>query len=205
MCHLGVEVRKVENHSGCLEGWNALGIRGVFLNSGMQEQKEKVKILASGAITAKLRRMAYQIYEKNFGQTGVVLVGIDQRGGFVAQQLAGYLNEISPLKVDFLRLKKAEEGRPMEFVESEVAGLMRERVAVIVDDVLYSGYTMLQAVATVMEAGCANIQVAVLIDRGHRNVPVTHDFVGMVLATSLRQYVSVEVDEDQAKAAAYLF
>lgn len=168
----------------------------------MQEQIEKVKILGGGAMTAKLRRMAYQMYEKNFAEEALVLVGIGPRGSFLAGILRDFLLEISPLKVELLRLAKES---PMYWEEGGTAEQVSGKVAIIVDDVLYSGLTILNALTQLVPLAPSKIQVAVLIDRGHHHYPISHDYVGMVLATSLRQYVSVEVDEDQSKAAVYLF
>ena len=167
----------------------------------MQEQRVKVKILGGGAMMAKLRRMAYQIYEQNFAETGLVLCGIGPRGAFLAKILQAHLREISPLEVDLLRLAKED---PMHWEEPGAATVATGKVAIIVDDVLYSGLTVLNALTMLLPLKPSKIQVAVLIDRGHHHYPVTHDYVGMELATSLLQYVTVEVDEDQSKAAVYL-
>lgn len=166
----------------------------------MAQAADKVKILGGSATKAKLRRIAYEIYEANFREQQLVLVGIDLRGGFLARQLQRLLSEISPLKVDLLSAKKTGEGIALE----STAGIA-DATIVVVDDVLYSGRTMFLTIAEVMRHAPAKVQTAVLIDRGHRSVPVTHDFVGMVLATSLKQYVDVEVDAVKEKAAAYLF
>jgi pyrimidine operon attenuation protein / uracil phosphoribosyltransferase len=168
----------------------------------MQEQHEKVKILGGGAMLAKLRRMAYQIYEKNFTETELVLCGVGPRGAFLAAILQQQLQEISPLHVHILHLVKEQ---PVHWQDPEATPIATGKVAIIVDDVLYSGLTILNALTQLLPLQPSKVQVAVLIDRGHHHYPVTHDYVGMVLATSLRQYVSVEVDEDQSKAAVYLY
>jgi pyrimidine operon attenuation protein / uracil phosphoribosyltransferase len=171
----------------------------------MQEQIEKVKILGGGAMTAKIRRMAYQVYEKNFAEKALVLCGIGPRGAFLAGLLHDILREISSLDVEVLHLHKPVADTPMAWAQEAAAAVTHGKVAIIVDDVLYSGLTILNAMTLLLPHHPAKIQVAVLIDRGHRHYPISHDFVGMVLATSLRQYVSVEVDEDQHSAAVYLF
>jgi pyrimidine operon attenuation protein/uracil phosphoribosyltransferase len=100
-----------------------------------------------------------------------------------------------------LRLAKED---PMHWEEPGAESVATGKVAIIVDDVLYSGLTVLNALTKLLPLKPSKIQVAVLIDRGHHHYPVTHDYVGMELATSLLQYVTVEVDEDQSKAAVYL-
>ncbi|MEM7035552.1 MAG: phosphoribosyltransferase family protein [Bacteroidota bacterium] len=171
----------------------------------MDHSEQKVKILGATAVDAKLRRIAYEIYERSFGREEIVIIGIGKRGGYVADRLEGMLAEVAPLKVLRLAAVKAAEGDGITLDGDDVAGTIQGRLALVVDDVLYSGRTMFHALAAVMEHGPEMVQTAVLIDRGHRNLPVTHDYVGMVLATSLKQYVSVEIAENEKKAVAYVF
>lgn len=171
----------------------------------MQQSNEKAKILGGGAMVAKLRRMAYQVYEKNFGETELVMVAVGQKGLAMAKLLKAMLEEISTLKVELLGLEQMDGALHPQFRDTALAAKIQGKLALIVDDVLYSGQTMFWAIAETMKFQPAKIQVAILIDRGHRSIPVTHDFVGMVLATSLRQYVAVEFDEDHSKASVYLY
>lgn len=169
----------------------------------MEKDSDKVKILGASAVKAKLKRMAYEVYEANFGKDSLVIVGIDKRGGFLAKCIAELLKEISPLAVEMTFAKKIGGGR-VRLEGEKLSNVLTGKTVLVVDDVLYSGHTMLNAVAEVLSYSPAKVQTAVLIDRGHRNVPVTHDFVGMLLATSLKQHVSVEVQESKASATAYL-
>lgn len=169
----------------------------------MEKSSEKVKILGASAVKAKLRRMAYEVYESNFGKKSLLIVGIDKRGGYLAGEIAGFLREISPLDIALLNAKKQGGGKVL--LEGEdLEGMIKDKQVVVVDDVLYSGGTLFNCVAQILAFGPAKVQTAVLIDRGHRSLPVTHDFVGMLLATTLKQHVSVEVLEDQTSAIAYL-
>lgn len=169
----------------------------------MKKDSHRVKILGAKAVKAKLRRMAYEIFEKNYDEEGLVMIGMGKRGGYLSSQLADLLHEISPLQVSLIRAVKSDSREGV--LPEETANAIPGRPVIIVDDVLYSGLTMFQALAAVMELKPAKVQIAVLIDRGHRNIPVSHDFVGVELATSLQQYVSVEIAEDEHKAVAYLF
>lgn len=164
---------------------------------------DKVMILGAPAVRARLRRMAYQIYESNYGQEEVTIVGIDDRGGFLASQMATILQEVSPLKVSLIRASKVNNDTAIA-LEVGAADSITDRPVVIVDDVLYSGRTLFLTVAEVLAFQPRRVQTAVLIDRGHRNLPVTHDFVGLLLATSLKQHVSVEISPADASAKAYL-
>lgn len=165
---------------------------------------EKVRIIHHHAIQAKLRRMAYQIYEKNYEEQELVFVGINTRGGYIAQRLIQLLKEISPLNLQFLHVEKNEMGNGVVLNADEVAPTVKDKTVIVVDDVLYSGGTMLSAVSQLMEYHPAKIRIAVLIDRGHRNYPLSPDYLGMDLATTLKQHVSVEVAEDESKVEAFL-
>ncbi|MEM0998753.1 MAG: phosphoribosyltransferase family protein [Bacteroidota bacterium] len=169
----------------------------------MSQSAHKVQILTSTAVKAKLRRMAYEIYERNYDCERLVIIGIGGRGGYIADQLTATLNEISPMVIERLGAVK-EMDRDLE-LEATASRIIPGQAVILVDDVLYSGLTMFHVLRLVMQHNPQRVQTAVLIDRGHRNVPVTHDFVGIELATSLQQYVSVEIKPAEKEAAAYLF
>lgn len=171
----------------------------------MDQPTTKAKILAAGAMVAKLRRMAYQVYEKNFDQSSLTLVGIGFKGYAMAKLLGALLEEISPLEIHLLHLQKDAEQSPLAYATGEADALIRSKHVLIVDDVLYSGYTLFQALAATMSFRPRKVELAVLIDRGHHMVPISPNYVGMVLATSFLQYVAVEFEEDQSRASAYLY
>jgi pyrimidine operon attenuation protein/uracil phosphoribosyltransferase len=169
----------------------------------MEATTEKVKIISAGGIAAMLRRMAYEMYERNFTAERLVLSGIGPRGGYVADVLEGHLREIAPLKVmraDFLKIADG-----LAWKKAPTAAEIAQGTLVIVDDVLYSGTTIVQALTLAASLQPAKIQTAVLVDRGHHRFPVQGNYVGMEIATSLKQYVSVEVDLEAQRAEAFIF
>ena len=168
----------------------------------MSTGKEKVQILSAAEARSKINRMAYEIYESNFGVEQLVLIGVNERGTFLADLLTEHLRKISPIEILRIRGNRVKDGVQME--TADAAATIRGRAVVIVDDVLYSGRTMFLAIAAVIPHRPARVQTAVLIDRGHRNVPVTHDFVGMLLATTLQQHVSVEIASEETSAIAFV-
>ena len=101
-------------------------------------------------------------------------------------------------------LAKQEDGTGLYWANG-MAQSLEGQTLLIVDDVLYSGATTLQALVKVAELKPDTIQTAFLIDRGHHHFPVRHDYVGMEMATSLKQYVSVEVDPQTLRAEAFIF
>ena len=171
----------------------------------MEKTTEKVKILSAGAIAAMLRRMAYEIYERNYGESTLVLAGIGARGAFLADRIAMHLEEISPLKVIRQDIQKPEGDQSLRWVEAPVAEALQGATVLLIDDVLYSGSTVMQALVLAIGFHPAKIQTLFLIDRGHHQYPVTHDYVGMEMATSLKQYISVEVDPLKLRAEAFIY
>ncbi|MEM6801492.1 MAG: phosphoribosyltransferase family protein [Bacteroidota bacterium] len=166
---------------------------------------DKVQILDQVSIMARLKRMAYEIYESNYGAKKLMLIGIDERGTFLAEKLAEFLKEISSLKISMLDAqldREAEEGLGIT-LSGEVKKLKGRRV-IVVDDVLYSGNTMMQVVSILVQLQPASIQTAVLIDRGHRAMPISSDFVGLELATTLQQHVYFDKGKGKKKMQAYI-
>jgi pyrimidine operon attenuation protein/uracil phosphoribosyltransferase len=168
---------------------------------------QKVKILETSATNARLKRMAYEIFERNFQEKSLFMIGVDERGGKVASQLTEHLRRISSLEVHLwgARLDRAErQGKGGKINVTFEHGLtqLEKQAVVVVDDVLYSGNTMLHVVAPLLKALPRKIEIAVLIDRGHRFMPISPNYVGLDLATNLHQHVAVEINEEDW--AAYL-
>lgn len=165
-----------------------------------------VPILDQVGIYARLRRMAYQIYEANFLEAELILIGIDQRGGFLARELVAYLEQICPIPLTLVQsqLDRVSDSESLGIDLSIDIEDMKGKPLVVVDDVLYTGRTLLNVVAILLQAQPKSIQTAILIDRGHRSLPVAADFVGLELATTLHQQVTVEIDEPAGRIQAYL-
>ena len=163
-----------------------------------------LRILDHDEIFARLKRMAYEIYENNYQQSEMLVIGIDQRGGFIAEKLVSFLSELSPIKVTLIDAEvDRSESLPGVSLSAELEDLTGKAI-LVVDDVLYSGFTMLSVVSILLQLEPSTIQTAVLIDRGHRKMPISADYVGLELSTTLHQHVSVRIDEDEEKAEVFL-
>ncbi|MCB0835359.1 MAG: phosphoribosyltransferase [Bacteroidetes bacterium] len=163
-----------------------------------------LRILDHDEIFARLKRMAYEIYENNYQQSEMLVIGIDQRGGFIAEKLVSFLSELSPIKVTLIDAEVDQsESLPGVSLSAELEDLTGKAI-LVVDDVLYSGFTMLSVVSILLQLEPSTIQTAVLIDRGHRKMPISADYVGLELSTTLHQHVSVRIDEDEEKAEVFL-
>lgn len=145
-------------------------------------------ILGKERIERTLARLACEVDERNQGTEGLILFGVVPKGILVAQALARHISEIAGRSVVPVPLDLEDPSQKPE----DVTG----KVVVIVDDVLYTGRTAHRAVAAVCEMGSpARIQLMVLIDRGHREMPLQPDYVGRKLQTKYRERVDVDAEK----------
>ncbi|MDT3398218.1 bifunctional pyr operon transcriptional regulator/uracil phosphoribosyltransferase PyrR [Streptomyces sp. B1866] len=169
-------------------------------------------VLEAPDIARVLTRIAHEIVERAKGADDVVLLGIPTRGVFLARRLAAKLDEITGRKVpvgslditmyrDDLRLRPARALARTEIPAEGVEG----RLVVLVDDVLFSGRTIRAALDALGDIGRPRaVQLAVLVDRGHRELPIRADYVGKNLPTSLRETVRVQLTEEDGRDSVLL-
>ncbi len=160
-------------------------------------------MLSAADLARTLARMAHQLLERTEGGHDVVLLGIPTRGVHLAHRLAGLVREFEGVVLpvgsldatmyrDDLRLRGV---RPLATTELPSTGV-DEKLVVLVDDVLFSGRTVRAALDALGDLGRPRaVQLAVLVDRGHRELPIRADYVGKNLPTSLREDVRVLLDE----------
>src|SRR5436189_3861097 len=174
----------------------------------MKQTKQKtsgaaVPIMDAEAIRGALRRIAHEIVERNPQLTRVVLVGIPSRGVEIAQRVAAFIHEIEKINVETgvidVAMHRDDVGTRSELPivrESKLPLPLEERTIIVVDDVLYTGRTIRAAMDAINSFGRpARIQLAVLIDRGHRELPIRPDYVGKNLPTGGGEKVQVRLQE----------
>ena len=160
------------------------------------------QVLAATDVTRALKRMAHEVLERNKGCDDLVLMGIRSRGVPLADRLAANLEAIEgtavpagSLDVTLYRDDYAQTG-PRPLGQTSFPGDIDGKVVVLVDDVLYTGRTIRAAMDAVMDYGRPTaIQLAVLVDRGHRELPIRADYVGKNLPTHTDQDVRVHLVE----------
>ena len=156
------------------------------------------------AVTMKraLTRISYEIIERNKGIQDIVLVGIKTRGIYIAQRLAERLKQLEDIDVPVGELDITlyrDDVKDMEEPElhsSDVPVSIEGKEVILVDDVLYTGRTIRAAMDAVMDLGRPRkISLAVLVDRGHRELPIRADYVGKNIPTALSEQIIVEMEE----------
>ena len=164
-------------------------------------------ILDENAIKRSITRISYEIIEKNKGIENLVLVGIKTRGVPLAHRIAKRLFEIEgriipvgKLDITLYRDDLTEKNRDPVINSSEIPEDIENKIVILVDDVLYTGRTTRAALDAVTDIGRPQIiQLAVLIDRGHRELPIRADYVGKNVPTSKKEIVKVELSEVDGK------
>ena len=170
--------------------------------------REKAKLMDAEAIRRALTRIAHEILEHNKGTDALALVGIRTRGAILAQRLAKAIELIDrrPIQVGVLDITLYRDDlsriAPNPVVHAtEISFDVTDLHLVLVDDVLFTGRTIRAALNALNDLGRPKtIQLAVLIDRGHRELPVRADYVGKNIPTNLREHVEVRLGElDEAE------
>lgn len=156
------------------------------------------------AMKRALVRITYEIIERNKGVEDLVLVGIKTRGVYLARRMRDRLKEVEKVDVPVgeLDITPYQDDRKKDFSQEKIPDLepmdldITNKNVVLVDDVLYTGRTIRAAMDALIANGRPkSISVAVLVDRGHRELPIKADFVGKNIPTSLNEQVSVNVSE----------
>jgi pyrimidine operon attenuation protein/uracil phosphoribosyltransferase len=166
-----------------------------------------VPTMDAEAIRRALQRIAHEIIERNPQLTHVVLAGIPSRGVEIAHRIAAFIHQIRKINVETgvidVAMHRDDVGTRSELPivrESKLPLPLEERTVVVVDDVLYTGRTVRAAMDAINSFGRpSRIQLAVLIDRGHRELPIRPDYVGKNLPTSGTEKVKVQLQETDEK------
>jgi pyrimidine operon attenuation protein/uracil phosphoribosyltransferase len=167
------------------------------------ELKRKAQVMDKETMARAITRIAHEILEKNKGTAELAVIGIRNRGAYLAQRVADAVERIEKKKVPVGILDitlyrddlTAIAQQPVVH-KTEIDFDMNNKNIILVDDVLYTGRTIRCALDELIDFGRPkNIQLAVLIDRGHRELPIRADYVGKNVPTSLNEVVQVRVEE----------
>lgn len=169
---------------------------------------EKAKIMDDKAISRAITRISHEIVEKNKGVEDVYIIGIESKGRPIAEMIAKKIEQIEETSVlcdniditgyrDDIKRDNTKKNKASKVITDEDFNLdVENKIVVLVDDVLYTGRTIRAALDYIIDNGRPKaIQLAVLIDRGHRELPIRADFVGKNLPTSRNELVRVNIVE----------
>lgn len=157
-------------------------------------------LIDEAAMMRAIRRISHEILERNKGLANALIVGIERRGVTIAKRLQQQIQEIEGIHVDMVSMnvelyrddRDARDDREKAPFTVDTTG----KIIILVDDVLYTGRTIRSALNALMDAGRpSSVQLAVLVDRGHREIPIRADYVGKNIPTSRRETVKVHVKD----------
>lgn len=173
------------------------------MNQAKQNSSAAVPIMDAEAIRRAIRRIAHEIIERNPQLAKVVLVGIPSRGVEIAERIATFIHEIEEIDIETgtidVAMHRDDVGTRAELPVVRASKLplpLEGRTVIIVDDVLYTGRTVRAAMDAINSFGRpARIQLAALVDRGHRELPIRPDYVGKNLPTAGSEKVQVRLQQ----------
>ena len=157
------------------------------------------QVLDSADMRRTLGRMAHEILENHAGSEDLVVVGIMRRGWPIAKRLAFAMTQIEAVTVPCGRIdisKHRDDRKPALTDESEIPFQVEGKEVILVDEVIYTGRTIRSALNALMEHGRPKrVELAVLIDRGHRELPIQPNYCGKVIVTAPDEHIIVKVNE----------
>ena len=164
---------------------------------------QKKKILENTQILNKIKRISLQIIESNLDLSKIIICGIEKNGALLAEKICKELDLISDKNIIFCSMK-INKSNPTENIQLSIdINECKNQSVVIVDDVLNSGKTLTYAVKHFLDIEIESIKTAVLVNRSHKKFPISADFKGINLSSSLQNHVDVVFTKD--KIEAFLF
>ncbi len=157
---------------------------------------DKTLILDTRQVKQKIKRMAYEVFEHNFKEKGVVIAGIDGQGYILAELLAKEVQNISPLEIKLVKvsLDKLAPQQSEIKVDCDLKEL-KKKCIVLVDDVLNTGRTFAYGMKPFLAVEVKKIETAVLVNRSHTLFPIYPQYTGYELATTIKDHVEVNLSE----------
>lgn len=168
------------------------------------ESDKLIQVMDEVAVARTITRIAHEIIERNGGVGDMVIIGIRTRGAILADRLASEIERIEkvalPIGVMDITLYRDDVQNKLEqplVQKTEILFQVADKIVILVDDVLFTGRTARAALDAIIDFGRPrSIQFAVLIDRGHRELPIRADYIGKSLSTTLEEKVVVKIKEE---------
>lgn len=159
----------------------------------MPDSKQRTIILDKKQISQKIIRISHEIYENNFQEKTIYILGIQGEGYVLAERLHAILKDIADFSIQISSVnmdkkKPLESGLTIDFPTKD----LKNKVVLLVDDVLNSGKTLMYATKFLLDYNVKSIQTVCLVDRKHRTFPIRADYEGLTLSTTLQEHITVE-------------
>ena len=155
--------------------------------------KNEIKILDNKQISQKILRLSWQIYENNFSENEIILVGIGDKGLSIAKSVNDNLINISHLKPIVSKITFDRNNPHDDIILDLNKKEYINKSIILIDDVLYSGKTLMYASKAFLNTPLKKMAVLVLVDRNHNSYPIKANFVGLSLSTTLKEYIRVDL------------
>lgn len=163
----------------------------------MSVSTDQIVVLTAPQMDQKIRRMAYEIYENNYGTKEVVLAGICEQGETLAKLLASIIEEISPIKTSVITVQLDKKNPSNPIPEESIPVNLTNKVVIMVDDVLNTGKTLAYGLKPFLDQKIKRIEVAVLVNRSHTAFPISPQYTGYELSTTLSEHIVVKMTGKQ--------
>ncbi|MBD3233121.1 MAG: bifunctional pyr operon transcriptional regulator/uracil phosphoribosyltransferase PyrR [candidate division Zixibacteria bacterium] len=178
----------------------------------MSEEKKLIEVMDAPSFSRTVTRIAHEIIERNKGVDDMAVIGIRTRGAILAERLVSAIEKIEnislPLGLLDITLYRDDVHTRLEqpvVQKTEIIFRVSNKVVILVDDVLFTGRTARAALDAIIDFGRPKcIQLAVLIDRGHRELPIRADYVGKNIPTSFSERVVVKMEEQDGADGVYI-
>jgi len=170
----------------------------------MEKSEKRILILNQHQIEQKIDRIAYQVLEDNFDEQEIIIAGILPRGNYLAESLKKRLDQIAPFKSTLITIELDKQSSSLKAKTDTNIQTCQDKVVILVDDVLNSGKTLAYGFGVFMDVPLKKLRTVVLVDRNHKNFPVTTDFAGIALSTLLKDHVDVILNQPGEEDAVYL-
>ena len=155
--------------------------------------KNEIKILNKEQIDQKILRLSWQIYENNFEEKEIVLVGIGEKGFLIAQSVKSYLLKISHFKTILSKISFNSDESLNDIKLSLNEDEYKNKSVILIDDVLHSGRTLMYASKPFLNSTLKKMAIMVLVNRDHNSYPIKAKYVGLSLSTTLKEYIRVDL------------
>ena len=153
-------------------------------------------ILNSNQIVQKIKRLSYELYENNLEEKKVILFGINSNGNILSNRIKKNLDNLFPVNIESYNLKIDVNNSTLNKLDLERDSL-NGKVVIIVDDVLNSGKTIAYSINLILPFYPKKIEVAVLVDRSHKNFPILAKYSGVKLNTTINEHVKIDFKKNE--------